>query len=75
MPEPKACSRWGLKRAERLSGDLQELVSAFAPAEPEMIILFGSRARGEANKYSDYDVIVIEQTDKPFVERLTDMVP
>jgi len=64
-----------MKRAERLSPDLQQLVDALLPAEPEAIILFGSRARGEADEYSDYDVIVIKQTDKPFVERLTEMVP
>ena len=27
---------------------------------PRKIILFGSRARGEANEYSDYDILVIK---------------
>ena len=33
------------------------------------IVLFGSRARGEASPDSDYDVLVVAQTDVPFVER------
>ncbi len=33
------------------------------------------RARGEADAYSDYDVVVIKRTPRPFLERLRDMVP
>ena len=43
--------------------------------DPERIILFGSRARGEADQYSDYDLIVIKRTDRPFLDRLRYMVP
>ena len=41
----------------------------------ERIILFGSRARVQADEYSYYDIIVIKRTDKPFLEQLRDMVP
>jgi len=54
---------------------LDKLVRLLVRYEPERIILFGSQARGEANIYSDYDVIVIKRTDRPFLERLRDMVP
>ncbi len=54
---------------------LDKLVRLLLPYEPERIILFGSQARGEADIYSDYDVIVIKRTDRPFLERLRDMVP
>ncbi len=54
---------------------LKRLVDLLKDYGPERIILFGSRARGEADEYSDYDIIVIKQTDKPFMERLRDMVP
>jgi len=54
---------------------LHKLVRLLLPYEPERIILFGSQARGEADIYSDYDVIVIKRTDRPFLERLRDMVP
>lgn len=32
---------------------------------PERIILFGSRARGDARPRSDYDILVIKQSDEP----------
>jgi predicted nucleotidyltransferase len=54
---------------------LDEIVTVLKPYDPEQIILFGSRARGEADALSDYDLIVIKRTDRSFVERLQDMVP
>ncbi len=54
---------------------LDKFVSLLQDYEPECIILFGSRARGEADEYSDYDLIVIKSTRRPFLERLQDMVP
>ncbi len=35
----------------------------------EKIIFFGSAARGEADEYSDIDLIIVKETDKPFVRR------
>jgi predicted nucleotidyltransferase len=54
---------------------LDKVVNLLKDYEPERIILFGSRARGEADQYSDYDLVVIKHTDRPFLERLKDMVP
>jgi predicted nucleotidyltransferase len=54
---------------------LQDLIRLLKNYDPEKIILFGSYARGDADEYSDYDIIVIKSTDKPFLERLQDMVP
>jgi len=54
---------------------LDEIVTVLKAYDPERIILFGSRARGEADEYSDYDLIVIKRTDRPFLERLSDMIP
>jgi predicted nucleotidyltransferase len=34
-------------------------------AQPEKVILFGSRARGHAHPGSDYDLLVIKQSDEP----------
>ena len=36
---------------------------------PEKIILFGSWARGEASADSDLDILVIQETDRPFETR------
>jgi predicted nucleotidyltransferase len=34
-------------------------------AQPEKVILFGSQARGDARPHSDFDVLVIKQSDEP----------
>jgi uncharacterized protein len=62
---------------DRMQADprLSRLVGLLKQYEPERIILFGSRARGEADAYSDYDLVVIKRTTRPFLERLQDMVP
>ena len=55
--------------------DLRRLVELLRGYDPERIILFGSRARGQQHEHSDYDVVVIKRTDHPFLERLREMVP
>ncbi|MFH1732644.1 MAG: nucleotidyltransferase domain-containing protein [Planctomycetota bacterium] len=36
---------------------------------PEKIVLFGSRARGDSRPDSDYDLLVIQESDKPRYRR------
>jgi predicted nucleotidyltransferase len=48
---------------------LDEIVAVLKSYDPERIILFGSRARGEADEYSDYGIIVIKHTDRSFLDR------
>jgi uncharacterized protein len=52
-------------------GDLiAEIVRRIVDAsQPEKIILFGSRARGEARPDSDLDVLVIKESDEPGYRR------
>jgi predicted nucleotidyltransferase len=38
-------------------------------AQPEKIILFGSRARGDARPNSDFDVLVIKESSEPSYRR------
>jgi predicted nucleotidyltransferase len=38
-------------------------------ARPEKVILFGSRARGDARPGSDFDVLVIKPSDEPRYRR------
>ena len=47
------------------------LVSQYGPIEK--IVLFGSAARGDADEWSDVDLIVIKNTKKRFVERLVEV--
>ena len=51
---------------------VDSLVKDLLPYGPEKIILFGSAARGDADEYSDLDVIVIKETDRRFVQRLVE---
>ena len=49
----------------KLESDLSELVGAISGVEGVLAaILFGSRAKGEADEYSDYDVLVIFESDE-----------
>lgn len=49
------------------------IIAAFKPFDPEKIILFGSHARDESDEWSDIDLMVVYHTDKPFLERLTEL--
>jgi len=64
-----------LAGVRRIDVKLAGLVEALKAYEPERIILFGSRARGEEDEMSDYDLVVVKRTAKPFLERLKEMVP
>ena len=53
----------GIKIAEPT---LQEIVKSLLTAgRPDRIILFGSLARGQSTIESDYDLLVIENTEQP----------
>ncbi|MDK2373024.1 MAG: nucleotidyltransferase domain-containing protein [Candidatus Korarchaeota archaeon] len=52
--------------------EINEIIRAIREWDPEArIILFGSRARGEHLKYSDYDLIVVSKRFEgiPFIRR------
>jgi len=49
---------------------INEMVSRIRDAlNPERIILFGSRARGTARQDSDFDLLVINESDQPRYRR------
>jgi len=51
---------------QELSRFVALLIEHFSP---EKIILFGSLATGEIEEWSDLDLVVIQHTDLPFLER------
>ena len=48
---------------------LQSVVAHF---RPQRVIVFGSVARGESDQWSDLDLIIVADTDRPFLERFKD---
>lgn len=56
-----------------LEARLAEIVQRLQPMRPLKILLFGSVARGEADRLSDLDVIVVaEQVAPRFLDRIAD---
>jgi len=57
-------------RKERLQADLAGLVERLKIRGVRRIILFGSLARGDVGPSSDIDLLVVQETHKPFMARL-----
>lgn len=55
--------------------DLDQLIrDLVARYQPERVILFGSRARGDAARASsDIDLLIVKETDQRFVERIIEV--
>lgn len=42
--------------------------------KPERVVLFGSLANGETNMWSDIDLVIVQETDKRFLDRIKDVI-
>jgi len=52
------------------AGIIEEVVRRVVQvADPASVILFGSRARGDAHPDSDFDLLVVRESDQPRHER------
>lgn len=56
---------------DKLRETIDLIIKEYGPVKE--VILFGSRARGEADEYSDTDLIVIKDTRESFVRRLANL--
>lgn len=54
----------------RLQGELDRIVDSLQPYQPVQIILFGSFARGDYHALSDVDLLIVKETQTPFLERI-----
>lgn len=60
---------------ERLDKALDEVVQQVVQAlDPERIIVFGSMARGDVHEDSDLDLLIVKETDQPFLQRIDDVL-
>ena len=50
----------------------EEIIASLIARSPVCVIVFGSWAHGQADEYSDLDVVVVEETNKRFPQRLDD---
>ncbi|MGQ9779767.1 MAG: nucleotidyltransferase domain-containing protein [Bacillota bacterium] len=57
-------------RAALLAEELERLKRELAGMGAKKIVLFGSYARGRADALTDLDLMVVMESDLPFVERL-----
>lgn len=57
-------------RQARLQQELERYLALLTHTnQPEKIILFGSLAQGQVNEWSDLDLVIVQQTALPFLER------
>lgn len=62
-------------RAQQLQRELDRWLNILKTKyEPQTIILFGSLASGHLKRWSDMDLIIIKETDKPFFERIKEIL-
>ncbi len=52
---------------------VHRLIKSLLPYDPERLYLFGSWARGEEDDLSDLDLVIIKQTEVPFLDRLREV--
>jgi predicted nucleotidyltransferase len=62
-----------LTQAE-IEAELMNLVEMLRPYKPQRVVLHGSLARGDWNRASDIDLIIVKETDRPFAKRISDVI-
>lgn len=61
-------------RREQLHSTLLNIVHKLKrDYQPEQIIVFGSAATGHIHEWSDLDVMIVKETQKPFLQRMRDV--
>lgn len=59
----------------KLENALRQAVDQIARHyKPERIYVFGSMARGDVHEDSDLDLLIIKETDQPFLARVNDVL-
>jgi HEPN domain-containing protein/predicted nucleotidyltransferase len=59
---------------ERFREELNRILVGIRRYRPQKVILFGSCARGDYHAFSDVDLLVVKQTDHPFLERIGELL-
>lgn len=57
-----------------IDAELADLVEMLKPYEAQRIVLHGSLTRGDWNRASDIDLIIVKETDLPFTKRISEVI-
>ncbi len=61
------------QRKKRLTAELERFLDVLKTRDVEKMVLFGSLVTGNVNSTSDIDLLIVEQTDKRFLDRLDEL--
>ena len=59
---------------EELEEKLAAIIEQIAAYRPQRVILFGSIARGDHHALSDADLLIVKETDTPFLDRIAEVL-
>lgn len=62
---------WRLKLEDALEKAVNQIVTGY---DPEKIFLFGSMARGDIHADSDIDLLIVKDTDRRSLDRISDVL-
>ena len=54
--------------------EIHRLIGSLQRCDPQLVILFGSYARGDLHEGSDIDLLIIKETDRPFLDRIAEIL-
>lgn len=61
------------EHTKALKASVAKIVNKLSAMDVHRVSLFGSYASGKADLFTDLDILVIMDTDKPFVDRLREL--
>ena len=59
---------------QQFQDELSQIIESQKPYKPMKIILYGSFARGDYHALSDVDLFIVKNTDRPFLDRIGDVL-
>lgn len=63
-----------MSRKQILKNELKNIVAILKREyKPKKIILFGSFAKGKVNRWSDLDLVIVQNTIQRYIERLKEV--